>query len=320
MDLTRIYHDSIPTFLAEAAATPPMQRLRGVGMNCGCEYTAFPQFERWQSYSRFDHCLGAALIVWHFTSDPMQTLAALLHDVATPVFSHVVDFLKGDYLIQESTEDGTEAMILSSRELLDICCRYGVDPAAITDYHRYPIADNDSPKLSADRLEYTLGNIINFGFGTAETVKTYYEDLVATDTELVFRTPALAAAFARHALACGQVYVSDADRYAMQRLAELLGQAVAAGVLREQDFHKTEGVVIEKLLDSPLREAWLAFRSLHRLYRTENAQSRKIFAKKRFIDPCTLDGTRASVLDGEFSAELEAFRAYSFDYWISAVK
>ena len=320
MDLTGIYHDSIPAFLAEAAATPPMQRLRGVGMNCGCEYTSFPLFAHWQPYSRLDHCLGAALIVWHFTGDPAQTMAALLHDVATPVFSHVVDFLKGDYLTQESTEDGTEAMILGSRELLEVCRRYGIDPAAITDYHRYPIADNDSPKLSADRLEYTLGNIVNFGFGTEETVKTYYDDLVATDTELVFRTPSLAVAFARHALACGKVYVSDEDRYAMQRLAELLGQAVASGILQEQDFHKTEEVVIQKLLASPLCEAWQAFRGLYRLYRAENEESRKIFAKKRFIDPCVQDGTRASALDTEFARSLAAFRAYSFDYWVSAVK
>ena len=28
----------------------------------------------------------------------------------------------------------------------------------ISDYHIYPIADNDTPQLSADRLEYTLSN------------------------------------------------------------------------------------------------------------------------------------------------------------------
>ena len=28
----------------------------------------------------------------------------------------------------------------------------------VADYHIYPIADNDTPMLSADRLEYTLSN------------------------------------------------------------------------------------------------------------------------------------------------------------------
>ena len=229
MDLSAIYHENIPAFLEEAAQAPIMQRLRGVGMNCGCEYTAFPQFSRWQSYSRFDHSLGAALITWHFTEDPKQAMAALLHDVATPVFSHVVDFLRGDHETQESTEAGTREMILGSRELMDICEKYRIDPEAITDYHRYPIADNDSPRLSADRLEYTLGNIINFGLGTEQTVKTYYENLMATETELVFRDEATACACAKDALQCSRVYVSDADRLSMELLAQLLAKPSAPG-------------------------------------------------------------------------------------------
>ena len=47
MELWHIYHENMPPFLAEAAATPPMARLRGVGMNCGCEYTSFPLFDSW---------------------------------------------------------------------------------------------------------------------------------------------------------------------------------------------------------------------------------------------------------------------------------
>ena len=34
-----LYHKEIPQFLQEFANTPPMLRLKQVGMNCGCEYT-----------------------------------------------------------------------------------------------------------------------------------------------------------------------------------------------------------------------------------------------------------------------------------------
>ena len=66
-------------------------------------YTAFPQFADIDSYSRYDHSIGVALIIWHFTHDRKQAIAGLLHDVASPVFAHVVDFMHGDYLTQEST-------------------------------------------------------------------------------------------------------------------------------------------------------------------------------------------------------------------------
>lgn len=94
-------------------------RLRDVGMNCGCEYTAFPRFVKIGPYSRYDHSLGVALIVWHFTKRKEQTLAGLFHDLATPVFAHVVDFLNGDHLRQESTEAGTRECIAGSPELME---------------------------------------------------------------------------------------------------------------------------------------------------------------------------------------------------------
>ena len=83
-----LYHPEIPEFLRRLAETPPMARLRQVGMNCGCEYTSFPRFAGWVPYSRFDHSVGVGLIVWHFTGDLRQSAAGLLHDAATPAFAH----------------------------------------------------------------------------------------------------------------------------------------------------------------------------------------------------------------------------------------
>ena len=91
-----IYHNEIPAVIRDCMTAPCVQRLKNVGMNCGCEYTSFPRFAGLQPYSRFDHSVGVALIVWRFTHDEKQAVAGLLHDVATPVFAHVVDFLKGD--------------------------------------------------------------------------------------------------------------------------------------------------------------------------------------------------------------------------------
>ena len=153
------YHSDAPAWLDEFCAVPEMQRLRGVGMNCGCEYTAFPRFLGLPRYSRFRHSVGVCLITWHFTGEIEQALAALFHDISTPSFAHTVDFLHGDYLRQEYTEGRTAAMITQSPEIMALLGKYGVAPDAVTDYHLYPIADNDSPRLSADRLEYTLGNL-----------------------------------------------------------------------------------------------------------------------------------------------------------------
>lgn len=324
MEFCRIYHTDTPAFILEAAATPPMQRLKHVGMNCGCEYTSFPLFIACKPYSRYDHSLGAALIVWHFTGDRKQAMAALLHDIATPVFAHVVDFLRGDYLKQEATEEGTAAMIAASPELRAVLEQYGLSLEDVSDYHRYPIADNDSPRLSADRLEYTLGNIENFGFGDMEKAESYYRALTVGKNEfgqgeLMFLSSETALDFAMDALRCSQVYVCDQDRYAMQRLAELLGDALRTGVLTEQDLYRTEPEVIQKLETSGLSGQWHRFCGLSRTERGnpgESGEWRQIFAKKRCIDPYIAGQGRVTQRYPQFAQVLREFQDQPQDYWV----
>ena len=329
MELWEVYHPDIPGFLRELTEAPEMQRLRDVGMNCGCEYTDFPRFRALAPYSRFDHSVGAALIVWHFTADTAAASAALFHDVATPVFAHVVDFLRGDYLRQEATEDGTAGLILGSAAIRETLRRHRIEAENTVDYHRYPIADNDSPRLSADRLEYTLGNLVNFRLASREAARRYCEDLTVSPNEdgvpeLMFQTKDTAMGFARGALACSRIYVAREDRYAMQMLAELLGRAIRDGVLSEADLMTTETNVTRKLTAAPAFDSkWARFRS----YREMTAQAspgpeegwRQIRAKKRYIDPFVAGQGRVSDLDPAFRQELLSFLTQSQEEWLLGI-
>lgn len=132
---TDIYTASLPPELLAMAETPVMQRLLRVGMHCGCEYTAYPIYrDAVAPYSRYTHSLGTAAIVWHFTHDLKQSVAGLLHDIATPAFAHVVDFLNGDHMRQESTESRTRMMIASSPELMALLDKSGLTLDDVDDY------------------------------------------------------------------------------------------------------------------------------------------------------------------------------------------
>lgn len=326
MELYRRYHPKIPDFLQKAALTPPMQRLKEVGMNCGCEYTAFPRFDRCTAYSRYDHSLGVGLIVWHFTASPAQALAGLFHDIATPAFAHVVDFLHGDHLRQESTEEGTAERIAGSPEIRDVLRSVGLTTQDVCDYHRYPVADNDAPRLSADRLEYTLGNLVQFGFAEPETVQSFYDDLTVGENEegapeLVFRSAEKALQFARGALRCSEVYVSDEDRYAMQMLSELLGGAIRKGVLTERDLYTTEPEVLARLrADEEYARRWEAFCAYREIVTADRPGKeggwRVVPAKKRRIDPLILDRGRTSVCCPTFGEQLLKFQQMPQDVWL----
>lgn len=326
--LWRIYHNEIPDFLRRFAAAPPMERLKQVGMNCGCEYTRFPLFADIAPYSRYDHSFGAALIVWHFTGSREQALAALFHDVTTPTFAHVVDFLNGDHLRQESTEVGVAECLAASAEVCGLLADCGIALDDISDYHRYPIADNDSPALSADRLEYTMGNLFNYGFASLTQLRALYDDLtVGADErgqpELVFRSADAAEEFARLALKTARVYVADEDRFAMEALAQLLRQAIERGVLTNADLRGTEPKLIEKLCaDADCAAAWQNFCGYSRILRSKTKPKNgfwvQVDAKRRWIDPLAQGMGRVSAWDAAVRTDMEAFRTQDFSCWLSA--
>ena len=116
---TSIYSGEIPDIIVKLIDTPEMQRLSGVGMHCGCEYTGIPIYEKERApYSRLTHSISVSKIVWRFTEDITQAVAGLLHDIATPVFAHTIDFMNNDHLAQESTEETTLSFIENSETIM----------------------------------------------------------------------------------------------------------------------------------------------------------------------------------------------------------
>lgn len=317
-----------PVWLREFCETPEMQRLKDVGMNCGCEYTGFPRFRNLAPYSRFRHSLGTARIVWNFTGSMEQTLAALFHDISTPTFAHTIDFLHGDYLRQEYTEGKTEKMLRDSGEITGLLKKYAISVERVSDDHRYPIANNDSPRLCADRLEYSIGNLLNYGICDEKTLQEYYDNVCVARAEdgapeLAFSDAQTAYRFACDALRMSRIYVADEDRYAMQRLSELVAEALEKKVLTVQDLYGTEQPLIERFTaDAGLRQQWRKFCGLHvMLYEEANAPAadrRVIPAKKRFIDPLIAGGGRVSERFSAFAKQRDTFLALPQDHWICA--
>lgn len=129
-----ILSEEIPEFLEEYIDTPEMQKQAGISVTCGTIYSKM--YNRFW-YSSLDHSVGVALIIWHFTKDKKQTISGLFHDIATPVFKHVVDFMNGDYEKQESTEEKTCDIISDSKEIMKLLNRDNIKVEEVSDYHMY---------------------------------------------------------------------------------------------------------------------------------------------------------------------------------------
>ena len=169
----KILEPNFPEWLNEYINTKELLKQQYISITCGTIYSNL--FESDFFFSSLDHSIAVSLIIWHFTHSKVQTLSGLFHDIATPVFKHCVDFLNGDYMSQESTEDLTTDIIKNSKEIMDLLKRDNIDISQVDNYHLYPIADNDTPKLSSDRLEYSLSNaLFTYKLLDAEKIKEIY--------------------------------------------------------------------------------------------------------------------------------------------------
>lgn len=317
--LWKIYYQEMPNFIKELIQTPSLQRLKDIGMNCGVEYTNFAFFQNIIPYSRYEHSIGVSLIVYYFTHDKKQTVAGLLHDIATPVFAHTIDFYHQDHLKQESTEFDTKKIIEQDQQLVSLLKEHDLTIEEVCNYHLYPLCDNDSPQLSADRLEYTLGNMYSYGFCDLNDIKDIYTHLKVNDleNELIFKDEKTAEFFSRRMLQCSRIYIMDEDRYAMEYLSYLIKEAVDKGVIEEDDFYLKEQEFISLLKkDKEIKSLWDSYRKLNKVEREKNKGyfCVKVSAKKRYIDAYVENKGRISSIDSQINQEIQQFLQLNFNY------
>lgn len=142
-----------PQFLDKYLQTPSLLRLKNIGYFCGMDYASKEIYSFNEYISRYDHSLTVALLTWNYTKDIKQALAGLFHDIATPCFSHVIDYMNKDYENQESTEEYTEKILREDLYLKECLKQDNILLEDITNFKKYTIVDNDRPKLCADRLD-----------------------------------------------------------------------------------------------------------------------------------------------------------------------
>ena len=247
-------------------------------------------------FSSLDHSISVALICWHFTHDKKITLSGLFHDIATPVFKHSIDFFNGDYINQESTEDLTTEIIKNSKQIMYLLNRDNIKLEEVSDYHIYPIADNDTPKLSSDRLEYTLSNaLLTYELAELDQIKEIYQDIEIESNEdgiieLGFKTKKIAREFVRIMSNLSIIYMEHKTRYSMQFLADIIKKLSEENLIALDDlYNKKELEIIEIIENSKYKEVFNIWKKAKKVKVSEEKPLGLYYvnhgAKIRYIDP-----------------------------------
>ena len=299
-----ILEPEFPEWLEEYINTKELLAQQYISVTCGTIYTDL--FESSFFFSSLDHSIAVALIVWHFTHDKKQTLAGLFHDIATPAFKHCVDFLNGDYMTQESTEDLTTKIISDSEEIMNLLKRDNIELSEVNDYHKYPIADNDTPQLSSDRLEYSLsGAFFLYHLLDLNKIAEIYHDIEIQKNEegieeLGFKTKKIAREFVKTTSKLSIIYMEDRTRYSMQLIADIIKKLNEENLITLEDLYSLKEEDIIKIIEkSKYREVFHAWKAAKKV-KTSKEEPKNVYyvhhgTKIRYIDPL-VTGERMSKL------------------------
>lgn len=302
IEYLNILEPEFPGWINDYINTKELLSQKYISVTCGTIYSNL--FESDFFFSSLDHSVAVALIIWHFTHDKKQTLSGLFHDIATPAFKHCVDFLNGDYMAQESTEDLTTEIIKRSSEIVKLLERDNIKISEIEDYHIYPIADNDTPRLSADRLEYSLSNaLFTYKLLDIESIKEIYNDIEIqknseNEMELGFKTKKIARKFVKVTSRLSIIYREDRTRYSMQFIADILKQLSNENKISKQDLYNLkESEIIDVIESSKYNKIFNIWKNATKV-KTSKEEPKDVYyvhhgAKIRYIDPL-VNGERIS--------------------------
>ena len=324
LDYFNVLEPNFPEWLNDYIETKELLKQRYISVTCGKIYSNL--FEIDFFFSSLDHSVAVALIVWHFTHDKKQTLSGLFHDIATPVFKHCVDFLNGDYMTQESTEDLTSKIIGSSKEIMDLLKRDNIKLEEVDDYHIYPVADNDTPKLSADRLEYSLSNaLLTYKLSDIDEIKKIYSDIVLGKDEdgtleLSFTSKETALEFVKITSKLSIIYRDDKTRYSMQLIADIIKKLNEDGLITKDDlYNKKESEVIEIIENSKYKDIFNIWKNAKNIKVSKEKPENVYFvhhgAKIRYIDPL-VNKKRMSSISEEAKKEIDKNLLYDMNNYV----
>lgn len=268
------------------------------------------------SFSRFDHSVGAMLLVRKLGASLEEQVAALLHDVSHTAFSHVIDFVFNDHSGQSYHEEKKEEFVEAS-DLPDILGRHGMDWHDFLDETRFPLLEQPSPALCADRLDYFLRDLEFLGLAKGSEIRAGVASLAAKKRRIVVTDSDAARWLAYTFIEADRASWSNFREVGLYQVtAEAIKRATDLGLVGEAHLWGSDAALWETLqsADHPdIRRLINLITPGTRFTWNEKNSDFQVTTKVRSIDPPVANGKYASPL-----SELDpSFREYRREYLAS---
>ncbi len=298
-----VFEEKDIRFLNKYYSTKSLKRLKSISQFCGCDYTNLysPLFY----YSRFAHSEIVAFMTYHFTKNKKDTIIALLHDIGTPCFAHVVDFALGDSKNQETSEKSIKDVILSDEELQRYLEFDGISIEDFDNLSHYPVLENKTPRLCTDRLDGVLGTCyIWLHTHSIKDIYDVYNDMCVlsdekNNPEIGFKSVDMAIKFSKMVYTYATELQGNRDKFVMQYIADVIKKGIDENIFTLNDLYKLKESEIINIIKSNF-ESWNNFEGIKKVVST-NYKPKDYYisvdSKKRNVIPLVFNNNKNSRID-----------------------
>ena len=273
--------------ICDIIKTQEFQRLYGVSMGGWCP--ADP-FHAW-SVSRYEHSIGVFMLLRKYGATIEEQISGLIHDLNTPAFSHLCDYLFGTEEDQKTGgfQEHTWERFVRNSKTGQIIADHGFNLDYILDDRHFPLKENNLPDICADRIDYGL-RVIDFmkRYGKLLWVDevAMANMFIATGTEFICKNQSVAENFARVFNETDEQKYSSFDQLVYNlNMWRMFRDAIDSRIISEVDFFTlTDMQIVKKLYDADI-DMSIIYENSKKSVPSSSQPSKVYFAKCRRIDP-----------------------------------
>jgi HD superfamily phosphohydrolase len=262
--------------------TAPVQRLLGIHQ-AGASYLVRPG----RDVTRYEHAVGVMLLIRRLGGSVEEQAAGLVHDVPHTAFSHVAD-----QLFARRGEDYHEAhferLVLRS-EIPGVLAAHGLRVEPLLDHRRWRLLEQPLPELCADRIDYTLRDLLRLGAIAPAEVAAFLPTLTVSSGTIAVSDPEAALWFVRHfAEEVLDLFMHPLELFANATLADALRRGLTIGALAEEDLFLDDEAVQARLRaagDAEILGALDVLRPGVVVVEDDTAYDVHAYSKARNVDP-----------------------------------
>jgi uncharacterized protein len=285
-----------------------LQRLRGVlqhGISALIGIT--------QPVTRFEHSVGAMLLIRRLGGGLEEQIAALLHDASHTAFSHVIDYVFDGHDSQ-SYHDEQKERFLAQTDAPVVLARHGYDWRAFLQEADFPLLEQPAPRLCADRLDYFLRDAQGLGLANQAEVALALAHLVVADGRIATDSLEVARWLGNTFMAADDASWANFREVGLYELtAQAIRRGLTVGAITEADIWGTDEPFWAKLNEHPdgeLQRTLALVRPETSFAWDEADPTFWVSTKLRAIDPDVVVNGRLhplSTLDPDFSRKRAAY-------------